>query len=198
MHSAGLGELGAPPPPEVVDAALEYGVDLSAHRSRRLAAEDIANATLVVGLERQHVREAVLLSDGAAWGRAFTLRELVRRGLVAGPRPRHQALEEWLAALHQGRAPQDLLGTSAVDDVADPMGGTSADLRTSAATIAALTEQLAGLVWRARPRRPSQPRVSLASGPVVSGAPWAPAVAGRSSALPSGEPDSSGGAAVIE
>ena len=39
VHSAGLGEPGAPPPPEVLDAALDYGVDLSAHRSRRLAAE---------------------------------------------------------------------------------------------------------------------------------------------------------------
>jgi hypothetical protein len=45
----------------------------------------IRHATLRIGLEREHVQEAVLL-DGSAWPRTFTLKEIVRRGEEVGPR----------------------------------------------------------------------------------------------------------------
>ena len=56
-----------------------FGVDVSEHRSRRLEAGTMVNVDLVIGMERKHVREAVVLRP-EAWPRSFTLRELVRRG----------------------------------------------------------------------------------------------------------------------
>ena len=61
-----------------VAAAAARGVDISAHRSRMMTADDVADADLIIGMARHHVREAVLL-EPASLARAFTLRELVRR-----------------------------------------------------------------------------------------------------------------------
>ena len=71
---------------------------------------------------RTHVREAVALAPDTL-GRAFTLKEIVRRGEERGGRVPGEALDAWLARLHEGRRPVDLLGDSDADDVADPIGG---------------------------------------------------------------------------
>jgi protein-tyrosine-phosphatase len=148
VRSAGLLEEGAPAPSEVVLAMADYGVDLSAHRSHHLAAEDVTTADLIIGLARQHVREAVLVSGGrAAWGRAFTLRELVRRATAAGARPAGLTLDEWLGELQQGRPWEELLGTSPLDDVADPIGGGLPAYHLAAVTIADLVGELVALLW---------------------------------------------------
>jgi protein-tyrosine-phosphatase len=161
IRSAGVAADGQAPPPDAVQSLRRHGVDLSDHRSRELVPEDLAGADLVVGLERGHVRHAVLLSDGEAWPRCFTLRELVRRGSGAGPRPAHQALADWLAEVHRGRERQDLLGASTTDDLADPIGGTAAEYAATATAIATLVDQLTDLLW-GRARRRSAPRASRA------------------------------------
>src|SRR4029077_847666 len=85
VSSAGMLGRGQPPPPEVLAVMAGRGCDVTGHRSRRVAPEDLAEADLVVGMAREHVRHAaVLLPD--AWPRTFTLRELVTRGRQAGAR----------------------------------------------------------------------------------------------------------------
>ena len=54
------------------------GLDISSHRSRTMSRQLLAEADLVVGMAREHVREAVLAVPDL-WARAFTLKELVRR-----------------------------------------------------------------------------------------------------------------------
>jgi protein-tyrosine phosphatase len=143
--SAGLLEEGRPVLPEVVTVLSGYGLDLSGHRSRQMTATDVGEADLVLGMERRHGREAVLLVPSAL-GRTFTLKDLVRRGEKSGPRGRVETLDSWLETVGQGREKSSLIGRSADDDVADPLGGVLADYRATAAEIADLVERLARLL----------------------------------------------------
>jgi protein-tyrosine phosphatase len=146
VTSAGLLEGGHPVSRDVIKAMTPYGVDLSAHRSTTLTAAAVDGADLVLGMERRHAREAILLVPDA-WDRTFTLKELVRQGEKAGPRQPGVFFSAWLAALVGGRERTDLIGRSPEDDVADPLGGSPADYRATAAELADLVGRLAPLLW---------------------------------------------------
>jgi protein-tyrosine phosphatase len=146
VESAGLGDSGYPATSPTVEAAGRAGYDLSDHRSTRLAADQIARADLLLGMERRHVREAVAL-DPSAWPRAFTLRELVRRGDAVGPRAAGEDLASWLSRVHAGRRPADMLGTSRDDDVADPTGDPLADYDSTVRVLDELVTRVVALGW---------------------------------------------------
>lgn len=126
VASAGThGLVGEPVQRHAAAALAERGLDPSAFRARRLDADLVAEADLVLGAGREHRAAAVTLVPRAA-ARAFTLRELDRllagvdpTGLPAEPAARARALVA-AAARQRGLAhpdrPED-------DDVADPYGG---------------------------------------------------------------------------
>ena len=121
VRSAGMLRGGDPPLPEVVSVMAGYGIDIAAHRSRVACAADLARASLVLAMARDNLRYAVVTEPGA-WPRAFTLRELIRRGERIGPRPPGEPFPGWLSRVHEGRERTALLGDSAEDDVPDPAG----------------------------------------------------------------------------
>jgi protein-tyrosine phosphatase len=121
VRSAGMLRGGDPPLPEVISVMTGYGIDLTAHHSRVADAADLAHASLVLAMAREHLRYAVVTEPGA-WPRAFTLRELIRRGEQIGPRPAGEPFPGWLSRAHEGRERAALLGDSAEDDVPDPAG----------------------------------------------------------------------------
>jgi protein-tyrosine phosphatase len=123
----------------------DRGIDTSGHRSRKLRPEMLASADLVIGMAREHVREAVALVPGV-WGRTFTLKEIVRLGEERGGRAPGESVEQWLARLHEGRRRNDLLGDSAGDDVDDPIGGPRRSYQRTADALEDLTARLAGLL----------------------------------------------------
>jgi len=144
VHSAGLLDDGRPA--EGVKVLADMGFDTSTHRSRRMTAEMLEGADLVLCMAREHLREAVLLSQ-RAWPKSFTLKEIVRRGEQLGARAAGQPFDEWLAKLHAGRTRVGLLGTSEDDDIADPIGGSRNVYQTTATEIQALTDRLVELAW---------------------------------------------------
>lgn len=146
VHSAGLLDSGRSAPDENIAVMAERGIDLTEHRSRQLTDTMLAGADLVIGMAREHVRE-VAVSAPDAWPRTFTLRELVRRGTDIGPRQPGQPLDEWLSKAHVGRTASQLLGASADDDVADPMGKAARFYSEAAAEIDGLVDRLVQLVW---------------------------------------------------
>ena len=150
VGSAGLLADGEPPAPLAVLAVADLGLDISAHRSRLLRAADLTAAGLVLVMARAQLRAAVVLAPGV-WPRAFTLKELVRRGEQAGPRPPGASLADWLAGAHEGRDRAALLGDSADDDVADPIGGPPQAFAQTAGLLSQLTGRLAGLCWPPAP-----------------------------------------------
>jgi protein-tyrosine phosphatase len=146
VRSAGLLGEGEPPPPEVVTAMARHGLDVSAHRSRRVTPADLHRADLTLTMTRENLRQVVVLAP-AAWPRAFTLRELVRRGAAIGPRRPGEALADWLARAADGRRRAALLGDCADDDVADPMGRPRSCYAETAVILSGLVAELACLCW---------------------------------------------------
>jgi protein-tyrosine phosphatase len=151
IHSAGTHATLGSPPPAVLAAAADFGVDLGNHRSRQLDAALLDEADLVIGMAREHVREAVLAGSGA-FAKTFTLRELLRRAADTGGPRQAEPLGDWLAVVGAGRTAADLIGSSRTDDVSDPYGGPHSGYEASAVVIDDLISDLANLL---RPVAPS-------------------------------------------
>jgi protein-tyrosine phosphatase len=145
VSSAGLLFDGRPVTDQGLAVMADRGIDTSGHRSRRLTRDLLDGADVVVGMARSHLREAVALAPEVL-GRAFTLKELVRRGEEAGGRAPGEPLDAWLARLGSGRRPSDLLGDSDADDVADPIGGPRRSYQRTAEELDDLTARLARLI----------------------------------------------------
>jgi protein-tyrosine phosphatase len=146
VHSAGMMSSGDPPHPEVVSVMSEYGIEIASHRSRIVCSADLAPASLVLTMARDHLRHAAITEPGA-WPRAFTLKELIRRGEKIGPRPPGEQFSCWLSRAHAGRERMSLLGDSPEDDVADPAGGPLRAYADTAALLDRLMSRLAELGW---------------------------------------------------
>jgi protein-tyrosine phosphatase len=127
-------------------AAARIGLDLSAHRSRRTDPELVGAADLVLTMERHHLREVVVL-DPSTFPRAFTLKEIVRRGDELEPAAASEPPERRLARVHAGRRPAELLGSSIDDDVEDPTGSAFADHESMAREVSELVDRLVEQLW---------------------------------------------------
>jgi len=148
VGSAGLRFVGEPASANGVDVLAARGLDLSTHRSRIVDRDLLEGTDLALAMSREHLREAVLaLPD--MWPRAFTLKELVRRGEMIGPRAPGESIEAWLARAHSGRNRADLLGSSSEDDVEDPIGLPRSAYEKTADELGDLVDRLVDLLWPA-------------------------------------------------
>jgi protein-tyrosine phosphatase len=146
VGSAGLRLVGERASAHGVDVLADRGIDISAHRSRILDRELLEGADLAVAMSREHLREAVLaLPD--IWPRAFTLKELVRRGAAIGIRAPGESIDAWLSRAHAGRQRADLLGQSPDDDVDDPIGLPRGAYERTADELSDLVDRLVDLLW---------------------------------------------------
>jgi low molecular weight protein-tyrosine phosphatase len=155
VSSAGILLDDRPAERNAIRVLAARGLDASTHRSRRMTAEMLDRADLIVGMERAHVREAAVLST-RSYARAFTLKELVRRAEEAGPRG-DEPFSTWLTHLSAGRTPADHLGRDADDEVDDPIGRGERYFRRTADEIEALVERFVDLAF------PPAARGSIAS-----------------------------------
>lgn len=144
VRSAGVLDGGRPAWPEAAAVMAEWGLDLAAHESRQLDPPIVGGADLVLGMAREHAREAIAL-EPSAYARVFTLKELVRNGAV---RPRgREPLDTWLAEVADRREVEDLLGADPVDDIEDPIGGPIESFRATAVELDSLLDRLLGAAW---------------------------------------------------
>jgi protein-tyrosine phosphatase len=153
IRTAGLLEPDRPVSDGAMRVLAARRLDVSEHRSRRLDAELVRSATLVVGMERRHVRDAVVLAP-EAWPRTFTLKELLRRGASIGPRTT-EPFDGWLARVHLGRSSQDSFGPSD-DDVDDPYGRSDDAFRLTVAELDNLLADFVDLAWTHAVGEPSR------------------------------------------
>src|SRR4051812_4950382 len=148
VGSAGLRFDGEPASANGVDVLADRGLDLSAHRSRIFDRQMLEGTDLALAMAREHLREAVLaLPD--IWPRAFTLKELVRRGATIGPRAPGESVGAWLSRANSGRNRADLLGASRDDDVEDPIGLDRPAYEKTARELSDLIDRLVDLLWPA-------------------------------------------------
>ena len=129
-----------------IAAAAARRVDLSSHRTRRIEAAQVRAANLIIGMERGHVQEAVLL-DPRALTRAFTLKELARRARAGGRRGYRETLAAYTARLAEARQLTDLLGSSREDDIDDPTSNRMIDHDSAAAEIDDLVAVVVEAIW---------------------------------------------------
>jgi protein-tyrosine phosphatase len=146
VRSVGMIGGGDPPHPEVVSVMASYGIEIASHRSRVGCVDDLAPASLVLAMARDHLRHAAITEPGA-WPRAFTLKELIRRGERIGPRLAGEPFSRWLSRAHEGRDRISLLGDSSDDDVADPAGGPMSAYVDTADLLDRLVTRLTELGW---------------------------------------------------
>lgn len=165
VGSAGLLPGGAPPTPEAIAVMSDQAIDIAGHVSRALDTEAARSASLVIGMTRHHVREAVV-TYGSDIERTFTLKELVRRGEEAGPRHPDETVFAWLARVGSGRRTVDLMGDDEGDDIADPVGRPRSVYEDTARELATLLRRLLALLVggtpggaeHAAPTRPARER----------------------------------------
>jgi len=157
VGSAGFVTEGAPPPPEVVRVMADAGIDIAAHRSRRLGTQLMRDAALVVTMTGQHLVE-VTAGYPEASGKSFTFAEVLDRGGRTGPRLAREPVGEWVGRVHSSQRPASPFPLSAGRDVADPMGGPLRGYEQVRDILAAMTARLAAILDPAgRPPRPAGP-----------------------------------------
>ncbi len=136
------------------------GLRLSGHQSRMTTVALLAEADLVVGMTTAHVRQAVACLP-SVWPRAFTLKELVRRGDVVGARHPDQTLSDWLTVAHSGRLSGDLERDDPGEDIDDPMGRPDRVYTETASELDSLLVKMVeslGLTMQSEERRLFSPR----------------------------------------
>jgi protein-tyrosine-phosphatase len=146
VSSAGLVSDGQPATDTAIDTMADRALDITDHRSRRISAELLGSADLILAMAREHLREVAVLRPDL-YDRTFTVKELVRLGRRHGGRPADEPVGRWLAGLHEGRVPRDHLGSSDDDDVADPVGQGARIYELTANELADLVTALADLLW---------------------------------------------------
>lgn len=146
VSSAGLLRPGQPASRHGVDLLAGRGLDMTAHRSQTMTGDLLRAHDLILGMAREHVREAVVL-DPTLWPRTFTLKEIVRRGEAVGPRRPDEPLAGWLARAGEGRRIAELTGASPADDVADPYGSPRPAYDRMASELDDLLDRLVDLVF---------------------------------------------------
>jgi protein-tyrosine phosphatase len=121
VSSAGtIAMEGNPATPEAVEAAGERGVDIAAHRARRLTDRMIATADLLICMAAEH-REEIEERVPKARGRTFTLKELTRLLELDSSAPPPSDLDARIATAASARDAGAL--TDRFDeDVVDPLG----------------------------------------------------------------------------
>ena len=151
VTSAGELPGGAPASPGSVRAMSARGLDLVDHQSTQVSGHQLARADLIVAMARRHLRHAVTLMP-SAFGRTFTLKELVRRGTEVGPRRPGEPIRDWLAEVHGDRSASSLLGDDPRDDVEDPIGGPQHLYETTASEIADLIDRVVEIAFASAER----------------------------------------------
>jgi protein-tyrosine phosphatase len=143
VRSLGTLELGAAPAlPEAIEAAAVLGLDISEHRARGLAGEDLSGADLVVGFEQHHVAAAVV-DGGARRDRVFSLPELVELLEESAPPSSGEPVERARQAIADAHARRSGHAGAGVAELADPLGQDRSFYRNTVERVRELSTRLA-------------------------------------------------------
>lgn len=161
VGSAGLLFDGREAERQAVKAMAKRGLDLSGHSSQKISVELLADTSLILGMERGHIREVAAL-DPTFFARSFTLPELANAVELVGRRPADLDLRSWVEHIGRVRSIETYSASDPYSEIADPMGGSARAFRTCAQTI---DDHLATLVAHAWPiPDPGDPSVAPANG----------------------------------
>lgn len=156
VASVGVLFDGRVPEPGAEAAMAKRGIDISAHRSRMLDPDALAEADLLVTMEVRHLY--ALAEAGVDHTRAFTLPDLVARAEQIGPRAAADPIFDWLARLSLGRPATGWIVPDPSLEVEDPMGGSRRKFRQCADLLSDLVDRFVAVAW---PPADALPAISL-------------------------------------
>jgi len=149
MEVASVGTIGwngYPATPHAVAVLAERGIDLGAHKSRKINRDDVERADLIIAMTRKH-GWAVTAHDAGAANRTFLLAELTR---LARTQPRNgESLRQWVEALGESRRPDRPIGHGG-DEITDPVGESIEVYRATAALLDRWLSELAEVLVTGR------------------------------------------------
>ena len=121
VRSAGFGPEDIPAISDAVDAMRRRGLDVTAHRSRKVDADVLRAADLVLTAERDHVIRIASI-DPAAYRRALTLPEFIgAASRTIGDIGVGASFSSWLQEMTQTRTSLAYL-RDPIEEVDDPTG----------------------------------------------------------------------------
>lgn len=129
-----------------IRAMADRGIDISGHRSRKQSPALIADASLILAMERFQVRDLSVLAPGT-FQRTFTLPEFVRLVEASPPRT-DRNLRRWVEQLGSEREVQGYMNDER-EMVADPMGRSLRVFRARTREIDELLARMVERVWPA-------------------------------------------------
>ncbi len=144
IATAGIRDEGQPPTEETVRLLAARGHDVRSHRSRRVSADLVASADLVVTAERDHV-VWIAGSFRGTFARTFTLPELLRWAAPAGPR-QGDPWDQWLACVNAERPRASDYLAARIDEIDDPTGRATKVWEQAFSEIDTMCAQLAALI----------------------------------------------------
>ena len=133
VHSAGTLAWRGGASEGARDALRERGLDAGSHRSRRLDADLVGGADLVLAMTRTHAWAVARHATGAD-RRTFLPAELARLGGLVGPPTPGETVAEWAGRV-AARRPDPRVPGRAGEEVADPAGEPLAVYRATAARL---------------------------------------------------------------
>ena len=168
VASAGLLFDGRPAERNAVKVMAQRGLDIRDHRSQIISAELLAPTSLILGMQRTHVREVAAL-DPDLFARSFTLPELVNLGRLVGPPVRGETLRGWAERIGSLRSPADYALPDPAAEISDPMGQSVRGFRACAERIDDRLAELVELAWPTYDATPGDAHVA----PATTGGPHA-------------------------
>ncbi len=162
VRSVGTRNVGIQPPHRsAVEAAADFGVDITEHLTTPLSSLDLSEADLVVGFERHHVAAAVVDAD-APRSNSFTLLELLelldKAQLPETSDPLQRA--RWLVSRSDGERSHELTSELSVE-LDDPSSASATERREAAEQLRAMAHRLVARLFG--PGRPPGERVGSAT-----------------------------------
>lgn len=145
VRSLGFGPEDVPAIADAVDAMRRRGLDITAHRSRKVTATRVDPADLILTAELDHVVRIAALSQ-AAYRRSFTLPEFLARS-AADSVAEGRSLAAWTQDLSADRSPTEYLRGD-VQDVWDPTGSSRRRFAEQVERIATMCDEVVDLLVR--------------------------------------------------
>lgn len=127
IGSAGLIRGGQPVPPNGLQVASEFDLDLLHHQSKQVDARNLTGWDVILTMTREHIREIIAVNP-ALWPRVFTIKQF-RRWLEENPPSRRARLGLWIDVAAAERSRFDAIGADPNDEIADPMHSPPEDWR---------------------------------------------------------------------
>ncbi|ESX15699.1 low molecular weight phosphotyrosine protein phosphatase [Mesorhizobium sp. M0761] len=125
LDSAATGgwNLGEAPDPRSIAIAARHGLDISGQRARKVRPEDFSRFDLILGMDRQNVRDLKALAPAGARERIHLLAEFAQGKTRDVPDPYYDGAEAFASVYRMIREASEALATRLVARASTPESG---------------------------------------------------------------------------